>query len=160
MRPTTLTNTVLITGRTNDKQTIFDKNYIKLFCREVQETNEHSKKRMSRVKKSLVNSKRNKSDRRLEHKQRINKNIILQWRVWSWLRMNASYRLTHASRGAAMKKACFLQAATGARVSNAYRTCLILRNSLAKVRLMPDVIRVSHDILIKDLSVWDGDASH
>ena len=65
-------------GRTNDKQTIFDKNYIKLFCREVQETNEHSKKRMSRVKKSLVNSKRNKSDRRLEHKQRINKNIILQ----------------------------------------------------------------------------------
>ena len=47
MRPTTLTNTVLITGRTNDKQTIFDKNYIKLFCREVQETNEHSKKNVS-----------------------------------------------------------------------------------------------------------------
>ena len=52
-----------------------------------------------------------------------------------------------------MKKACFLQAATGARVSNAYRTCLILGNSLAKVRLMPDVIGVSHDIPIKDLSV-------
>ena len=47
MRPTTLTNAVLITGRTNDKQTIFDKNYIKLFCREVQETNEHSIKNVS-----------------------------------------------------------------------------------------------------------------
>ena len=30
--------------------------------------------------------------------------------------------------------------ATGARVRNAYRTCLILGNSLAKVRLMPDVL--------------------
>ena len=78
MRPTTLTNAVLITGRTNDEQTIFDKNYIKLFCREVQETNEHSNKECLGLKKSLVNSKRNKSDRRLEHKQRINKNIILQ----------------------------------------------------------------------------------
>ena len=48
--------------------------------------------------------------------------------------------------------------ATGARVSNAYQTCLILGNSLAKVRLMPDVFRVSHEVLNKDLSVWDGDA--
>ena len=53
MRPTTLTNTVLITGRTNDKQTIFDKNYIKLFCREVQETNEHSKKECLGLKSHL-----------------------------------------------------------------------------------------------------------
>ena len=34
--------------------------------------------------------------------------------------------------------------ATGARVSNAYRTCLILGNSLAKVRLMPGVPRGPH----------------
>ena len=43
--------------------------------------------------------------------------------------------------------------ATGARVSNAYRTCLILGNSLAKVRLMPDVLSVPHEVLSKDLSV-------
>ena len=43
--------------------------------------------------------------------------------------------------------------ATGARVSNAYRTCLILGNSLAKVRLMPGVFRVPHEALNKDLSV-------
>ena len=43
--------------------------------------------------------------------------------------------------------------ATGARVSNAYRTCLILGNSLAKVRLMPDVFSGPHELLNKDLSV-------
>ena len=49
--------------------------------------------------------------------------------------------------------------ATGARVRNAYQTCLILGDSLAKVRLIPDVIKRSHDGLIKDLLVCDGDAS-
>ena len=43
--------------------------------------------------------------------------------------------------------------ATGARVSNAYRTCLILGNSLAKVRLMPDVLGVPHEAPSKDSSV-------
>ena len=37
----------------NDKQTIFDKNYIKLFCREVQETNEHSNKECLGLKSHL-----------------------------------------------------------------------------------------------------------
>ena len=49
--------------------------------------------------------------------------------------------------------------ATGARVRNAYRTYHILRDSLAKVRLIPDVIKQSHAGLIKDLLVCDGDAS-
>ena len=48
--------------------------------------------------------------------------------------------------------------ATGARVSNAYPTCPLLRDSLAKVRLIPDVIRNPHEFLIKDLLVMDGDA--
>ena len=48
--------------------------------------------------------------------------------------------------------------ATGARVSNAYPTCPLLRDSLAKVRLIPDVIKSSHEFLIKDLLVMDGDA--
>ena len=43
--------------------------------------------------------------------------------------------------------------ATGARVRNAYQTCLILGDSLAKVRLIPDVISLPHGGLIKDLSV-------
>ena len=48
--------------------------------------------------------------------------------------------------------------ATGARVSNAYPTCPLLRDSLAKVRLIPDVIKSLHEFLIKDLLVMDGDA--
>ena len=36
--------------------------------------------------------------------------------------------------------------ATGARVRNAYRTYLILGHSLAKVRLIPDVLPISHEI--------------
>ena len=50
--------------------------------------------------------------------------------------------------------------ATGARVRNAYRTCPIHGDSLAKVRLMPDVETSPHDGVSKDLSVQDGDASH
>ena len=48
--------------------------------------------------------------------------------------------------------------ATGARVRNAYRICPIPGNSLAKVRLMPDVLRIPHVIRSKDSSVWDDDA--
>ena len=48
--------------------------------------------------------------------------------------------------------------ATGARVSNAYPTCPLLRDSLAKVRLIPDVVRYPHEYLTKDLLVMDGDA--
>ena len=58
-----------------------------------------------------------------------------------------------------MKKACFLQAATGARVSNAYPTCPPLGDNLAKVRLIPNDIHRRHLKWIKDLSVMDGDAS-
>ena len=41
--------------------------------------------------------------------------------------------------------------ATGARVRNAYRTCLILGNSLAKVRLMPDVLESPHEESSKEI---------
>ena len=50
--------------------------------------------------------------------------------------------------------------ATGARVSNAYPTCLPLRDSLSKERLIPDGIGNPHGLPIKDLSVEDGDAFH
>ena len=43
--------------------------------------------------------------------------------------------------------------ATGARVRNAYQTCLILGDSLAKVRLILDVVAFSHGRVTKDLSV-------
>ena len=43
--------------------------------------------------------------------------------------------------------------ATGARVRNAYQTCLILGDSLAKVRLIPDVVIFPHGDITKDLSV-------
>ena len=49
--------------------------------------------------------------------------------------------------------------ATGARVRNAYRTCPLLGDSLAKVRLIPDVVTLPHDDVTKDLSVTDDDAS-
>ena len=50
--------------------------------------------------------------------------------------------------------------ATGARVSNAYPTCLPLGDSLSKERLIPDGFGVPHETLNKDLSVKDGDAFH
>ena len=49
--------------------------------------------------------------------------------------------------------------ATGARVSNAYRTCLIPGDSLAKVRLIPDVVTLGHLLVTKDLSDMDVGAS-
>ena len=48
--------------------------------------------------------------------------------------------------------------ATGARGSNAYPTCPLLRDSLAKVRLIADVVIDPHQFLTKDLLVMDGDA--
>ena len=50
--------------------------------------------------------------------------------------------------------------ATGARVSNAYPTFRLLRNSLSKERLIPDGMVRLHENTIKDLSVDDGDAFH
>ena len=50
--------------------------------------------------------------------------------------------------------------ATGARVSNAYPTFRTLRDSLSKERLIPDGMMRLHDIIIKDSSVYDGDAFH
>ena len=46
--------------------------------------------------------------------------------------------------------------ATGARVSNTYPTCLILGDSLSKERLIPDSIRISHDIFIKEFRLSMG----
>ena len=48
--------------------------------------------------------------------------------------------------------------ATGARVSNAYPTFPLLRNSPLKDGLMPDVLMLPHGDLSKDSSVRDGDA--
>ena len=39
---------------------------------------------------------------------RKNEKDILQWRVWSWLRMNASYRLNTCKSRGSMKSACWL----------------------------------------------------
>ena len=50
--------------------------------------------------------------------------------------------------------------ATGARVSNAYPTFRLLRDSLSKERLIPDSMVRLHDSTIKDSSVNDGDAFH
>ena len=50
--------------------------------------------------------------------------------------------------------------ATGARVSNAYPTFRLLRDSLSKERLIPDSMVRLHDNTIKDSSVNDGDAFH
>ena len=68
---------------------------------------------------------------------------ILQWRVWSWLRMNASYRLnTCKSRG--IGGVAIRQPATGGRVSNAYPTFPVFGASLSKERLIPGAAVFSH----------------
>ena len=46
--------------------------------------------------------------------------------------------------------------ATGARVSNTYPTCLILGDSLSKERLIPDVIVLPHDGIIKEFRYGMG----
>ncbi len=49
---------------------------------------------------------------------------------------------------------------TGARVRNAYATCLPQRDSPEKFGLIPYSIAEWHHFVIKDLSVEDGHASH
>ena len=49
--------------------------------------------------------------------------------------------------------------ATGARVRNTYRTCPSLRDSPAKVGLIPDDLLFPHGDVSKDSSVTDGDAA-
>ena len=49
--------------------------------------------------------------------------------------------------------------ATGARVRNAYPIYPWLGDSLAKVRLIPDVVIMAHDMMTKGLPVTDDDAS-
>ena len=49
--------------------------------------------------------------------------------------------------------------ATGARVRNAYPIYPWLRDSLAKVRLIPDGLAAPHGAASKDSSAMDGDAS-
>ena len=46
--------------------------------------------------------------------------------------------------------------ATGARVSNAYPTCPLPRDSLAKVRLIPHAFHVSHGIWKKGIYTGKG----
>ncbi len=73
--------------------------------------------------------------------------------------MNASYRLnTCKSRGSI--PLAIVEMATGARVSNAYPTCLILLDSLLKGRLIQDGIMSPHVHMIKGIPVDDGDAFH
>ena len=49
---------------------------------------------------------------------------------------------------------------TGARVRNAYAIYFSQRDSPEKFGLIPHSILVSHEIIIKDLSVKDEHASH
>ncbi len=49
--------------------------------------------------------------------------------------------------------------ATGARVRNTYPIYPVLGNSPSKDGLMPYVVNMPHDVFMKDLSVWDEDAS-
>ena len=49
--------------------------------------------------------------------------------------------------------------ATGARVRNTYPIYPPLRDSLAKVRLIPDGLMLGHPFMSKDSSATDGDAS-
>ena len=49
---------------------------------------------------------------------------------------------------------------TGARVSNAYPTCLSYWDSLSKERLIPNNIMVLHEDIMKAPAMRDGDAFH
>ena len=48
---------------------------------------------------------------------------------------------------------------SGGRVSNAWATCPIQRDSLGKPGLKPHNAESSHGLSAKDSSVWDGPAS-
>ena len=80
-----------------------------------------------------------------------------QWRVWSWLRMNASGRPnTCKSRGNREKLAFPLT--TGARVRNAYATYLLQEYSPEKFGLILHNILFVHMKKIKASVVKDGHA--
>ena len=84
-------------------------------CREVQGTIDHeafflSGKKLLRVKwivPSNSTPKQNKGYRNLSDKTENKQISYLQWRVWSWLRMNASYRLNTCKSRGSMEEACF-----------------------------------------------------
>ena len=63
--------------------------------------------------------------------------------------MNASGRLNTCKSRGSMNVAIHSMA-TGARVRNAYRTCRIPGDSLAKARLIPDVLTVPHVTVSKE----------
>ena len=67
--------------------------------------------------------------------------------------------LTHASRGVTSGRACSSRMTTGARVSNAYPTWPIPRDSPSKGGLIPYAVIKRHFLMTKGLAVWDGDAS-
>ena len=67
--------------------------------------------------------------------------------------------LTHASRGVTSGRACSSRMTTGARVSNAYPTWPIPRDSPSKGGLIPYAVIKMHILMTKGLAVWDGDAS-
>jgi len=74
----------------------------------------------------------------------------LQWRVWSWLRMNASGR-PNTCKSYGIRS--FGTDESGGRVRNAYATYLILRDSPGKPGLIPHGTLFSHGGIVKDLSV-------
>ena len=81
----------------------------------------------------------------------------LQWRVWSWLRMNASGRLnTCKSRGSSL--VAIRELATGKRVRNTYATFLQVRNSPGKLGLIPRNIMRWHHFIIIAPALEDGRA--
>ena len=78
--------------------------------------------------------------------------IIIQWRVWSWLRMNASGRLnTCKSRGSMRRRFVEVLMATGARVRNAWATCPFQGDNRWKRRLIPHGIIKRHLLVIKEI---------
>ena len=76
---------------------------------------------------------------------------IIQWRVWSWLRMNASGRLnTCKSRGSMRRRFVEVLMATGARVRNAWATCPFQGDNRWKRRLIPHSMFLRHLLNIKE----------
>ena len=74
--------------------------------------------------------------------------------------MNASYRLNTCKSWGFLLEACFLKRTTGARVGNAYPTCLSYWDSLSKERLIPNIILNLHELNMKAPALIDGDAFH
>ena len=81
----------------------------------------------------------------------------LQWRVWSWLRMNASGRPNTCKSNGNMS---FGMMTSGARVRNAYATYPLLENSPEKSGLILHNITWPPGRVIKTSVVKDGHAWH